>query len=124
MNTNTEVEIEKLKLAVEKTVLLHKLMFQNKGESDEADKIRDELHDLYDCLKHLPEEKEWLRQLSASLDFFSKEISSSELQIAAEEWVFEKNGHKWSNNNDEAGDNFGSFLAGAEWVLARRKENE
>lgn len=30
----------------------------------------------------------------------------------AEEWVYETNGHKWSNNNDEAGDNYGSFLAG------------
>jgi hypothetical protein len=31
---------------------------------------------------------------------------------AADKWVFETNGHKWSNNNNEAGDNFGSFIAG------------
>lgn len=109
--------MESLKLAVEKTVLLHKMAFQNKGESDEADKIRDELDE---CLKQLPEEKEWLKQLSASLDVFSKE-TSSELSDAAEKWVFEKNGHKWSNNNDEAGDNFGSFLAGAEWMSRRKR---
>lgn len=35
---------------------------------------------------------------------------------AAEKWVFETNGHKWSNNNDEAGDNYSSFKAGAEWM--------
>ena len=34
---------------------------------------------------------------------------------AAHEWVFETNGHKWSNNDDTAGDNYGSFIAGAEW---------
>lgn len=32
----------------------------------------------------------------------------------ATEWVFETNGHRWSNNNDTAGDNFGSFKAGYE----------
>jgi len=30
----------------------------------------------------------------------------------AEEWVFEKNGHKWSNNDDSAGDNYASFKEG------------
>jgi hypothetical protein len=34
------------------------------------------------------------------------------LEEAADKWVFETNGHKWSNNNNEAGDNFGSFIAG------------
>jgi hypothetical protein len=37
------------------------------------------------------------------------------LDDAAHEWVFETNGHKWSNNDDTAGDNFGSFIAGAKW---------
>lgn len=32
----------------------------------------------------------------------------------AHSWVFDKNGHKWSNNNNEAGDNYGSFIAGYE----------
>ena len=34
------------------------------------------------------------------------------IEEAADKWVFETNGHKWSNNNNEAGDNFGSFIAG------------
>jgi hypothetical protein len=34
---------------------------------------------------------------------------------AAHEWVFETNGHKWSNNDNTAGDNFSSFIAGAKW---------
>ena len=33
---------------------------------------------------------------------------------AAEKWVFETNGHKWSNNDDTAGDNYGSFKEGTE----------
>lgn len=37
------------------------------------------------------------------------------LDEAAERWVWETNGHKWSNNDDTAGDNYGSFKAGAEW---------
>ena len=36
---------------------------------------------------------------------------------AAEKWVFETNGHRWSNNDATAGDNFGSFLAGAKFAL-------
>ncbi len=35
------------------------------------------------------------------------------LEEEAEKWVFETNGHKWSNNDDTAGDNYGSFIAGA-----------
>jgi hypothetical protein len=38
------------------------------------------------------------------------------LNEAAGMWVFETNGHKWSNNDDTAGDNYGSFKAGAEWM--------
>jgi hypothetical protein len=30
----------------------------------------------------------------------------------ADEWVFDINGHNWSNNDSTAGDNFGSFIAG------------
>jgi hypothetical protein len=37
------------------------------------------------------------------------------LDDAAHEWVFETNGHKWSNNDNTAGDNFSSFIAGAKW---------
>ena len=48
--------------------------------------------------------------------------SESELLKAAEEYVFDKNGHKFSNNNDEAGDNFASFLAGANWAIDRHSQ--
>ena len=37
------------------------------------------------------------------------------IEKGAEKWVFETNAHKWSNNDDTAGDNFGSFIAGAKW---------
>jgi len=46
-------------------------------------------------------------------------LSDDEIRDAADEWVFEINGMKWSNNDDTAGDNFGSFIAGAKWVLSR-----
>jgi len=44
-----------------------------------------------------------------------EEPKQETLEEAADKWVFETNGHKWSNNNNEAGDNFGSFKAGAKW---------
>jgi hypothetical protein len=43
--------------------------------------------------------------------------AESELVAAAEEYVFEKNGHRFSNNNNEAGDIFASFIAGANWAI-------
>ena len=39
------------------------------------------------------------------------------LDELANEWVFETNGHKWSNNHDTAGDNYGSFKAGFQKAL-------
>lgn len=48
--------------------------------------------------------------------------SESELFDAAEEYVFDKNGNKFSNNNDEAGDNFASFLAGANWATDKHSQ--
>jgi hypothetical protein len=41
------------------------------------------------------------------------------LEEAALKWVFETNGHKWSNNDDTAGDNYGSFIAGAKYMTER-----
>jgi hypothetical protein len=46
------------------------------------------------------------------------------LKEAAEKWVFETNGHKWSNNDDTAGDNYGSFKAGAKWMSEYRGYSE
>jgi len=40
-----------------------------------------------------------------------------DLDALAENWVFTLNGHKWSNNDDTAGDNYGSFIAGAKTIL-------
>jgi hypothetical protein len=46
-------------------------------------------------------------------------LSDEEIREAADEWVFDKNGLKWSNNDDTAGDNYGSFMAGAKWAASR-----
>lgn len=43
------------------------------------------------------------------------------IEKAAEKWVFETNGHVWSNNDDTAGDNFGSFIAGAKWQQEQQR---
>lgn len=44
-------------------------------------------------------------------------IFDDKIQEFADEWVFDKNSMKWSNNDDTAGDNYGSFIAGAKWAL-------
>jgi hypothetical protein len=46
------------------------------------------------------------------------------LEEAAETWVFETNGHKWSNNDGTAGDNYGSFKKGAKWQAERMYSEE
>jgi len=51
------------------------------------------------------------------LDLDLASLKSKEtLEEAADKWLFETNGHKWSNNDDTAGDNYGSFKAGAKWM--------
>ena len=45
--------------------------------------------------------------------------SDEEIRDGADKWVFDINGMKWSNNDNTAGDNYGSFIAGAKWVLSR-----
>ena len=50
------------------------------------------------------------------------EPSIWKLRKAAKDWVFVTNGEKWSNNNNEAGDNYGSFIEGGLWVLKQIKE--
>jgi len=47
---------------------------------------------------------------------FKKQLQEL-IDRAAEKYVFETNGHKWSNNNDECGDNFGSFKQGCEFLM-------
>lgn len=46
-------------------------------------------------------------------------LSDEEIRDGADEWVFDKNGMKWSNNDNTAGDNYASFIAGAKWALTR-----
>jgi hypothetical protein len=46
------------------------------------------------------------------------------LEKAATKWVFVINSHRWSNNNDECGDNYGSFKAGAEWQAKQMHSEE
>jgi len=40
----------------------------------------------------------------------------------AEEWVFDKNGHKWSNNDNSAGDNYGSYKEGFNKAMELNKD--
>lgn len=49
------------------------------------------------------------------------DIEESPEWQAANDWVFDKNGNKWSNNDNSAGDNFGSFLAGVNYANKANK---
>jgi hypothetical protein len=40
----------------------------------------------------------------------------------AEEWVFKINGHKWSNNDNSAGDNYGSYKEGFNKAMELNKD--
>jgi hypothetical protein len=57
------------------------------------------------------------------LEKYSHELESKQeaLEEAAKKWVFEINGNKWSNNDNTAGDNYGSFITGAKW---QQKQDE
>jgi hypothetical protein len=41
------------------------------------------------------------------------------IEDGANKWVFETNADRWSNNDDTAGDNYGSFVAGAKSDAAK-----
>lgn len=58
-------QIEYLKLAVEKLIMLHKLISQNQGESIDADLIRDDLDSYHKNLSW--EDKDWLSDMSDTL---------------------------------------------------------
>ncbi len=53
-----------------------------------------------------------------------EEFEQETLVEAAEKWVFQTNDHKWSNNDGTAGDNYGSFIAGAKWQTQRMYNEE
>ena len=89
-----EEKMEGIKKLIQKQKLIEII------KSDEDAKI------FVEALENIPEPNDKLKK--AFRDFGKQET----LEEAASKWVFETNGHKWSNNNDEAGDNFGSFIAG------------
>jgi hypothetical protein len=41
------------------------------------------------------------------------------IEDGANKWVFETNADRWSNNDDTAGDNYGSFIAGVKSDVAK-----
>ena len=53
-----------------------------------------------------------------------EEENKKELREIKIDLVFEKNGQKCSNNDDTAGDNFGSFIEGAKWVLDKMNKKQ
>ena len=57
--------------------------------------------------------------LMNGLNNLKRNSMDKKLDEAAQQWVFETNGHKWSNNDDTAGDNYGSFKEGAKWQAER-----
>ena len=69
--------------------------------------------------KHIQSFKEHQENLNISDVSGSLYPTDEEIREGADEWVFDINGMKWSNNDDTAGDNYGSFIAGAKWVLSR-----
>jgi len=69
----------------------------------------DQLGVIYEAMKRV--EKLSIPDVGQSLP------TSADVEKSATEWVFEKNGLKWSNNDDTAADNFSSFRAGAEWAI-------
>ena len=60
------------------------------------------------------------------LEKYPHELESKQeaLEEAANKWVFEINGNKWSNNDNTAGDNYGSFITGAKWQQERMYSEE
>ena len=65
-----------LKLAVDAYVRLHTLICENKGESEESDKIRDEMDVYYESLSE--DDQEWLGKLSANLYVLSSTASTEQ----------------------------------------------
>ena len=58
------------------------------------------------------------------MERFIANAKQETLEEAAERWVFDTNGHKWSNNDDTAGDNYASFKRGAKWQQERSYSEE
>lgn len=62
--------------------------------------------------------------IQSHLRWHNSKPKQETLEEAANKWVFETNSHKWSNNNDTAGDNYGSFIQGVKWQQDRSYSEE
>lgn len=51
------------------------------------------------------------------------QLEEDDVDNLAEEWI-DQNGHKWSNNNNEVGDNYGSFKSGYNKAKEKYKYTE
>jgi hypothetical protein len=120
------IQVEKLKFALEQ---LYKFRESTFGKGKNVIKYIEQQ------LKQLKGEIDPLKQEIKSEGVFNdekrqgvKELTDTQkhetVEEAAEIWVFETNGHKWSNNNDTAGDNYGSFIEGAKWQSERMYSEE
>jgi hypothetical protein len=75
--------------------------------------------------KHLEKDKkEFAKEWEEIRQEFGFDKKEETLEEAALKWVFETNSHKWSNNDDTAGDNYGSFIAGANYEAEIRYSEE
>ena len=81
-----------------------------------ATKLVDEVYDI-----RIKELKEAICKLETSPSFSNvigvSKLSEEKIRAAAEHWVWIINGAKWSNNDNTAPDNFGSFVAGAKYAI-------
>lgn len=59
-----------------------------------------------------------------NLNKTSSSLTPYDLDELAQDWVFNENGHKWSNNDNTAGDNFGSFKAGFQKAIELLTDNK
>lgn len=92
----------------------------DKQEVDGIDPITEQLRTHIASLTRDEFRKEWE-------DITGHSISNNEvdgrIREEADKWVFEENGAKWSNNDDTAGDNHGSFIAGANFYRSLQPIN-
>lgn len=60
-------------------IRLHTLICENKGESEESDRIRDEIDTCYESLSE--DDKEWLGKLSANLYALTSSVENGNKYI-------------------------------------------
>ncbi|MBP9793320.1 MAG: hypothetical protein KBC56_04910 [Flavobacterium sp.] len=64
-----------------------------------------------------------IRNFRCALPVEPLEACSGDVEIEASKWVFDTNGHRWSNNNNECGDNYESFKMGAQWQASHQSKS-